>query len=97
MRKINKHNIGNLSEIVTKYKLQVRIDSIQNIINLNKLSVKFNLEIDTAEIYINESNASYIPMILSMLSADNVSVSLHFLFYFFYFLFMFYYVYFNLI
>merc|ERR1719376_552203 len=74
LKKLNKQNIYDLYKITKSYKLKIRINSEQDVTNLHKLSVKYNVKIDKIEFYINETIASYIPMILSILSTDNVSI-----------------------
>ena len=81
MRKLNKQNVSNLSETLHNNELHFRINSKDEIINLNKLSVKYNVKISSIEIYINESIETYIPMIARILSSDNISVSLQYYFY----------------
>jgi len=74
LKKLNKQNIDDLYEITKSYKLDIRINSVEEVTNLHKLSVKYNVKIDIIAFYINETIASYIPMILSILSTDNVSI-----------------------
>merc|ERR1719489_581808 len=74
LKNLNKKNIDDLYEITRSYKLVIRINSVQEVTNLHKLSVKYNMKINVIDIYINEKIASYIPMILSILSSDNVSI-----------------------
>merc|ERR1719376_1563676 len=79
LKKLNKQNIDDLYEITKSYTLKIQINSVQDVTNLYKLSVKYNVKIDIIDIYINEKIASYIPMILSILSTDNVSIRMLFI------------------
>merc|ERR1719376_1405284 len=79
LKKLNKQNIDDLYEITKSYKLDFRINSVEEVTNLHKLSVKYNVKIDEIAFYINEKIASYIPMILSILSTDNVSTTMLFI------------------
>merc|ERR1719376_58 len=79
LKKLNKQNIDDLYEITKSYTLKIQINSVQDVTNLYKLSVKYNVKIDIIDIYINEKIASYIPMILSILSTENVSIRMLFI------------------
>ena len=77
MRKLNNQNIDNLNEIFENNKIQIRINSKDEIINLFQLITKYRINFDIISIFLNDTLESYIKTIVKQLSTDKVSVSEH--------------------
>ena len=75
--------MDSLKEHIENNKIDIRINSKNEVINLNRMLMKYSVNFNLIGIFLNDSFDSYIQLIQSTLSSDKVSVSQHYLSYFF--------------
>ena len=67
--------MNTLKEVLEQNTVDIRINSKEEIINFSKLIMKFQVNIDLINIYLDEKLNSIIDMIMNFLSSDKISVS----------------------
>ena len=75
LRKFDGKSINILEGIVLRYKVQIKLNSKEEMMNLFQFIMKYLVDIESISVYINDTFESYVKTMIKILSTHKVIVS----------------------